>query len=62
MNLFMTRRGQRDDIKRGCVFPMVIWPAFRMGQYRVNDHPYDASQFKSLRDYRVPNTANKPSL
>ena len=19
-----------------CVFPMVIWPAFRMGQYRVN--------------------------
>ena len=23
--------------KRGCVFPMVIWPEFRMGQYRVND-------------------------
>ena len=31
--------------KRGCVFPMVIWPAFRMGQYRVNDHPYHAPQF-----------------
>ena len=24
---------------------MVIWPAFRMGQYRVNDHPYHAPQF-----------------
>ena len=32
-------------IKRGCVFPMVIWPAFRMGQYRVNDNPYHAPQF-----------------
>ena len=21
------------DIKRGCVFPMVIWPTFRMAQY-----------------------------
>ena len=31
--------------KRGCVFPMVIWPAFRMGRYRVNDHPYHAIQF-----------------
>ena len=29
-----------------CVFPMVIWPAFRMGQYRVNDHPYHAPQFR----------------
>ena len=25
---------------------MVIWPAFRMGQYRVNDHPYHAPQLK----------------
>ena len=24
---------------------MVIWPAFRMGQYRVNDHPYHTPQF-----------------
>ena len=24
---------------------MVIWPAFRMGQYRVNNHPYHAPQF-----------------
>ena len=31
--------------KRGCVFPTVIWPAFRTGQYRVNDHPYHAPQF-----------------
>ena len=31
--------------KRGCVFPMVIWSAFRMGQYRVNDHLYHAPQF-----------------
>ena len=28
--------------KRGCVFPIVICP---MGQYRINDHPYHASQF-----------------
>ena len=31
--------------KRGRVFPMVIWPAFRMGQYSANDHPYHAPQF-----------------
>ena len=24
---------------------MVVWPAFRMGQYRVNDHPYHTPQF-----------------
>ena len=29
-----------DFTKQGCVFPMVIWPTFRMGQYTVNDHPY----------------------
>ena len=34
--------------KRGCVFPMVILPAFRMEQYRVNDHPYQAPQFTVL--------------
>ena len=28
--------------KREYVFPMVIWPAFRIGQYRANDHPYHA--------------------
>ena len=32
-------------IKRECVFQMVIWPAFRIGQYRVNDYPYHAPQF-----------------
>ena len=34
-----------DTSKRGCVFLMVIWPAFRMGQNGVNDHPYHAPQF-----------------
>jgi len=34
-----------DFLCRGCAFPMVISPAFRMGQYRVNDHPYHAPQF-----------------
>ena len=32
--------------KQGCVLLMVIWPEFRMGQYRVNDHPYHAPQFR----------------
>jgi len=27
---------------------MVIWPAFRMEKYRVNDHPYHAPQFTKL--------------
>ena len=31
--------------KRGCVFPMVIWPAIRMRQYRVNNYTYHAPQF-----------------
>ena len=26
---------------------MVIWPAFRMEKYRVNDHPYHAPHFMS---------------
>ena len=34
--------------KLGCVFPMVIRPAFRIGQYRVNDHPYHQPQFRTL--------------
>ena len=35
--------------KMGCVFPMVIWSEFRMGQYRDDDHREDASHFiKSL--------------
>ena len=29
----------------GCIFAMVIWPAFRMGQYRDDDHQEDASHF-----------------
>ena len=31
--------------KRGYVFQMVIWSAFRMRQYRVKNHPYRAPQF-----------------
>ena len=35
---------------------MAIWPVFRMGQYRANDHPYHAPQFNIDRiiwnDYR----------
>ena len=27
---------------------MVIWPAFRMGQYRGNDHPYHAPQLNPI--------------
>jgi len=34
--------------KQGCVFLMVIWPAFRMEKYRVNDHPYHAPQFSKF--------------
>ena len=33
------------EYKVECVFPMVIWPEFRMGKYRTNDHPYHAPQF-----------------
>jgi len=35
--------------KRGYVFPMVVWPAFRMRQYRINDHPHHAPQFTRSR-------------
>ena len=41
----MQKNAEFFSDKRGCVFSMVIWPAFRMGQYRVNDHPYHAPQF-----------------
>ena len=32
---------------------MVIWPAFRMEKYRVNDHPYHASQFSLIQPLLV---------
>ena len=32
----------------GCDFRMVIWPVFRTGQYRVNDHPYHTPQFNEF--------------
>ena len=28
-----------------CVFPMVIWSKFRMGQYKDNDHREDTPHF-----------------
>ena len=31
---------------------MVIWPVFRMGQYRVNNHPYHAPQFIDNMNYK----------
>ena len=31
--------------KVGCVFLMVIWSEFRMGQYRHDDHREDAPHF-----------------
>ena len=31
--------------KLGCVFAMVIWSEFRMGQYRDRDHREDAPDF-----------------
>ena len=44
--------------KRWCVFPMVIWLEFPMGQYRVNNHPYHAPQFilKSIIIRMFPET------
>ena len=33
--------------KLGCVFPMVIWPEFRMGRYRDDDHREDAPHFRT---------------
>ena len=38
-------QASKDGCKRGCVFPIVVWPACRMEQYRVNDNPYRAPQF-----------------
>ena len=35
--------------KRRSVFPMVSWPAFRMRQYRINDHPHHLPQFTRSR-------------
>ena len=35
--------------KVGCVFPMVIWPEFRMGQYRDYDHQDHAPHFNFRR-------------
>ena len=40
---------------------MVIWPAFRMGQYSVNDHPYYAPQFIMIKGifFSAINNENK---
>ena len=34
---------------------MVIWPAFRMEKYRVNDPPYHASQFTTFNRFESYN-------
>ena len=34
-------RHQPNPGKVGCVFPMVIWPKFRMGKYGDDDHRED---------------------
>ena len=34
-----------SSIKVRCVFPMVIWSEFRMGQQRYHDHQEDAPHF-----------------
>ena len=47
-NFWYVFQERLTSIKRGCVFPMIIWPAVRMGQCRVNDHPYHAPQFKTM--------------
>ena len=43
--LSIARSDHFVPLKRGSVFPMVIWSASRMGQCRVNDHSYHAPQF-----------------
>ena len=40
---------------------MVIWPAFRMRQYRVNDHPYHAPQF-IVMNYLESHEYDNPGL
>ena len=39
------RRFLKNKYKVGCVFPMIIWAEFRMGQYRDEDHRKDALLF-----------------
>ena len=39
------RPNQSGLYKVECVFPMVIWPGFRMGQCREDDHRKDAPHF-----------------
>ena len=43
--------GCTGNAKVGCVFPMVIWSEFCMGQDRDNDHREDASHFTAHRVY-----------
>ena len=44
---------QTTRYKRGCVFSMVIWPAFRMKQHRVKDHRYHAPQFNGELNFNM---------
>ena len=38
-------KNETNVSKVGCVYPMVNWSEFRMGQYRDNDHREDTSHF-----------------
>ena len=44
-NLSSKKNSKFSNYKVGCIFPMVIWSEFRMGQYWDDDHREDAPQF-----------------
>ena len=46
--------------KVGCVFPMVIWSEFRIGQYRDGDHREDTPQFICGLIQIIPQNIEKP--
>ena len=50
-----------DYYKRGRVFPMVIWPAFRMGQYRVNDQSLPRTPVYVISYLSVPKSVRRSS-
>ena len=46
-NALNSNETPRSKTKVGCVFPMVIWPEFYMGQYREDEHRKYATHFTS---------------
>ena len=53
----MTKKNCRN-IKWG-IFPMVIWPEFRMVEYWDDDHHEDAPQFTQGRFKFLPSASSK---